>query len=57
MKSSQNKKQDLSRRGFLKQAGALTAGVTILPSSVIGGLGYKAPSDKLNIAGIGEGVI
>ena len=55
MKSSQNKKQDLSRRGFLKQAGALTAGVTILPSSVIGGLGYKAPSDKLNIAGIGVG--
>lgn len=31
------------------------AGFTILPSHVIAGLGHKAPSDRLNIAGIGVG--
>lgn len=45
----------LSRRNFLKKSGAFAAGVTILPSTVIAGLGHKAPSDKLNIAGIGVG--
>ncbi|RLD31256.1 MAG: gfo/Idh/MocA family oxidoreductase [Bacteroidetes bacterium] len=34
---------------------AATAGLTILPSFVVSGLGHKAPSDKLNIAGIGVG--
>ncbi len=32
-----------------------SAGITILPSHVVSGLGHKAPSDKLNIAGIGIG--
>ena len=49
------RKPNNSRRDFLKATGALAAGVTILPSSVIAGLGHKAPSDKLNIAGIGVG--
>ncbi len=44
-----------SRRSFLATSAAVTAGVTILPSNVIAGLGHKAPSDKLNIAGIGVG--
>lgn len=44
-----------SRRKFIKGAAAATAGFTVLPSFVIGGLGHKAPSDKLNIAGIGIG--
>jgi Oxidoreductase family, NAD-binding Rossmann fold/Oxidoreductase family, C-terminal alpha/beta domain len=48
-------KNTLSRRGFVGKAAAATAGFTILPSFVVSGLGYVAPSDKLNIAGIGIG--
>lgn len=44
-----------SRRSFLKKSAVATAGFTILPSHVISGLGHKAPSDKLNIAGVGVG--
>ncbi|MBL7970068.1 MAG: Gfo/Idh/MocA family oxidoreductase [Prolixibacteraceae bacterium] len=44
-----------SRRSFLATSAAAAAGVTILPSNVIAGMGHKAPSDKLNIAGIGVG--
>ncbi|MCK7536059.1 MAG: Gfo/Idh/MocA family oxidoreductase [Marinilabiliales bacterium] len=50
MKASNN-----SRRDFLKKAGMVSAGISIIPSNVISALGYKAPSDKLNIAGIGIG--
>ncbi len=32
-----------------------TAGFTILPSTVVSGLGHRMPSDRLNIAGIGVG--
>jgi len=46
---------NLSRRKFLTTTTAGVAGATILPSHVIAGLGHKAPSDKLNIAGIGVG--
>ena len=46
---------ELSRRRFLTNAGLAAAGLTILPSRVVGGLGYTAPSDKLNIAGVGVG--
>lgn len=45
----------LSRRKFIKNVSVATAGVSIVPSQVISGLGYTAPSDKLNIAGIGVG--
>lgn len=44
-----------SRRVFIKKAAATVAGLTILPSSTIAGLGHRAPSDKLNIVGIGIG--
>ncbi len=44
-----------SRRSFLATSATVAAGVTILPSNVIAGLGYKAPSDKLNLAGVGIG--
>jgi hypothetical protein len=44
-----------SRRDFIKKAGIFSAGITILPSHVVSGLGHKAPSDKLNIVGIGVG--
>ncbi len=43
------------RRDFLKKSGSALAAVTIVPSHVISGFGYPAPSDKLNIAGIGVG--
>ena len=45
----------LSRRDFVNKTMAATAGFTIVPSFAVSGLGYKAPSDKLNIAGIGIG--
>jgi predicted dehydrogenase len=44
-----------SRRSFLATSATAAAAVTILPSNVIAGMGHKAPSDKLNIAGIGVG--
>lgn len=49
------KKSSLSRRDFLATSAAATAAFTILPSNVVSGLGHKAPSDKLNIAGVGVG--
>lgn len=44
-----------SRRDFIKTAGIASAGFMILPRHVLGGKGFVAPSDKLNIAGIGAG--
>jgi len=43
------------RRTFLASAAAVTAGFTIVPRHVLGGQGVTAPSDKLNIAGVGIG--
>ena len=44
-----------TRRQFI-QAGALaTAGFFIVPRHVLGGPGFIAPSDKLNLAGVGVG--
>ena len=50
-----DKKPKNQRRDFLKKSSAALAGITIVPSHVVAGFGYKAPSDKLNIAGIGVG--
>ncbi len=44
-----------SRRSFLATTATAAAAITILPSNVVSGMGHKAPSDKLNIAGIGIG--
>jgi predicted dehydrogenase len=54
-KKTDNKKdRKISRRDFM--AGAATAAAfTIVPRSVLGGSGYTAPSEKLNIACIGIG--
>ncbi|MDE6084827.1 MAG: Gfo/Idh/MocA family oxidoreductase [Muribaculaceae bacterium] len=51
---------ELSRRNFLKKSGMALAGMmvapTIVPPSVFGkAAGYTAPSDKLNILGVGVG--
>jgi len=44
-----------SRRDFLKKAALFGAGVTILPRHVLGGVGFTAPSDMLNVASVGVG--
>ena len=44
-----------NRRDFIKKATSITTGFAIIPSFTLSGLGYKAPSDKLNIVGIGAG--
>lgn len=49
------KNKTISRRAFIGKGALAVAGFSIVPSSVIAGLGHKAPSDKLNIAGIGIG--
>lgn len=54
MENSSNK-NSVSRRSFLGTTAAVAAGITIVPSHVVAGLGHKAPSDKLNIAGVGIG--
>jgi len=48
-------KSNFTRRNFLATTATAAAGFTIVPSNTIAGLGHKAPSDKLNIAGIGIG--
>lgn len=49
----------ISRRKFLKGTLLTSAGLTVLPPSVVSGVKhssvFKAPSDKLNIVGIGIG--
>jgi predicted dehydrogenase len=45
----------VKRRNFLKTAAVTAASFYILPRHVLGGPGYVAPSDKLNIAGVGVG--
>lgn len=45
----------LSRRAFISGAATIGLGVTIVPRHVLGGAGYTAPSDRLNIAMIGGG--
>ncbi|MBP1596793.1 MAG: oxidoreductase [Acidobacteria bacterium] len=44
-----------NRRQFLKRAAAVSAGFVIVPRHVLGGAGYRAPSDQLTKAIIGVG--
>ncbi|MDX1629680.1 MAG: Gfo/Idh/MocA family oxidoreductase [Fulvivirga sp.] len=55
MKNKDKGLPKLNRRSFVKNTGVLAAGITIVPSHVVSGLGYRPPSDTLNIAGIGVG--
>lgn len=48
-------KTSVNRRKFLKTGAAVATGAMIVPRHVLGGPGYIAPSDKLNIAAIGAG--
>ena len=44
-----------TRRDFLKRSGISAVGLSILPRHVLGGPGYVAPSDRVNIGAIGVG--
>lgn len=44
-----------SRRNFVKAVATAAVGFTIIPRHCLGGPGYTAPSDLLNIAAIGVG--
>jgi predicted dehydrogenase len=48
-------KNQISRRRFLGGAAAVAATITVVPRHVLGGPGYKAPSDRLNVACVGIG--
>ncbi len=50
-----DKDSKLSRREFLGGSTAAAMAFTIVPSHVLGGPGRKAPSEKLDIAGVGVG--
>ena len=43
------------RRAFLAASSSLALGFTIVPRHVLGGGGYLAPSERVNLAGIGVG--
>ena len=48
-------KPNPSRREFLKTGTLAAAGFMIVPRFVLGGKGYRAPSDRLQVAGVGAG--
>ena len=45
----------MQRRKFIKNLSSTGVAFTIVPNIAVSGLGHTAPSDKLNIAGIGIG--
>jgi hypothetical protein len=46
----------ISRRSFLQKGGIAALGLTVVPNAVLGrSHGHTAPSDKLNIVGVGVG--
>jgi len=54
MKDNKQKKINSSRRSFIKK-GAIASSIFIVPRHVLGGPGFLAPSDRLNLAAIGAG--
>jgi predicted dehydrogenase len=53
--TDESKIENTSRRKFLAGTALAATGLLIVPRHVLGGTGYTAPSDRLNIAGIGVG--
>ena len=49
------KKNGLTRRNFVQGASTLALGGMVVPRHVLGGVGYQAPSDTLNVAIVGAG--
>lgn len=54
MSHTKKNKQDISRRNFIRNTSLAAGSFLIVPRHVLG-RGFVAPSDKLNIAGIGAG--
>jgi predicted dehydrogenase len=50
-----NTKSGMTRRSFIGKTSLAAAAITIVPRHVLGGKGFKAPSDTLNVACIGIG--
>ncbi len=48
-------RKSINRRKFISSTVATAATITVVPRFVLGGPGYVAPSDKINIANIGCG--
>src|SRR5687767_4676455 len=46
---------NVSRRDFVVDGATLALGAMVLPRHVLGGPGYRAPSDTLNLAVVGMG--
>jgi predicted dehydrogenase len=55
IKSIMPKHSHPNRRKFIKTAASAAAAFTIVPRHVLGGPGFTAPSDKVNVAAIGAG--
>ena len=53
--SEEHERRGISRREFVGTAATAAAAFTILPSRVIAGSRQAAPSDRMNIAGVGVG--
>ena len=47
--------EDITRRDFVSNSSKVAMGAMIVPRHVLGGAGYQAPSDTLNIAIVGAG--
>ncbi len=47
--------EDVTRRDFVSASSKLAMGAMIVPRHVLGGPGYQAPSDTLNVAIVGAG--
>ena len=47
--------KSMTRRSFIGGVSTASVAFSIVPRHVLGGVGYKAPSDTVNIAGIGVG--
>lgn len=54
MKEPKNQPEGNSRRKFIRNA-AIASSIMIVPRHVLGGVGFTAPSDQLNLAAIGAG--
>lgn len=48
-------RRKITRRAFVEGAGRAALGATILPRHILGGRGFQAPSDTLNVAIVGAG--
>ncbi|WP_235299438.1 Gfo/Idh/MocA family protein [Portibacter marinus] len=44
-----------SRRKFIKNTGLSVGGVMIVPRDILGGVGYTAANDRINLAAVGAG--